>query len=61
MRYINDIKKVEKASNIKDIDINKNIDTETTSNVGKDGSSKSSSNFLLIFIFKNIGRIYVKF
>ncbi|MFA1745849.1 hypothetical protein ACDQ58_13060, partial [Fusobacterium animalis] len=35
--YTNDIKKVEKASNIKDIDINKNIDTETTSNVGKDG------------------------
>ncbi len=43
--YINDIKKVEKASNIKDIDINKNIDTETTSNVGKDGSSKIDDTF----------------
>ena len=43
--YTNDIKKVEKASNIKDIDINKNIDTETTSNVGKDGSSKIDDTF----------------
>ncbi|WP_338967060.1 hemagglutinin repeat-containing protein [Fusobacterium nucleatum] len=43
--YINDIKKVEKASNIKDIDINKNIDTETTSNIGKDGSSKIDDAF----------------
>ncbi|MDH2314638.1 hemagglutinin repeat-containing protein [Fusobacterium nucleatum] len=43
--YINDIKKVAKASNIKDIDINKNIDTETTSNVGKDGSSKIDDTF----------------
>jgi len=43
--YINDIKKVEKASNIKDIDINKSIDTETTSNVGKDGSSKIDDTF----------------
>ena len=43
--YINDIKKVEKASNIKDIDINKSIDTETTSNVGKDGSSKIDDAF----------------
>ncbi|WP_339013918.1 hemagglutinin repeat-containing protein [Fusobacterium animalis] len=43
--YTNDIKKLEKASNIKDIDINKNIDTETTSNVGKDGSSKIDDTF----------------
>ncbi|WP_338997392.1 hemagglutinin repeat-containing protein [Fusobacterium animalis] len=43
--YTNDIKKVEKASNIKDIDINKNIDTETTSNVGKDGPSKIDDTF----------------
>ena len=43
--YTNDIKKLEKASNIKDIDINKNIDTETTSNVGKDSSSKIDDTF----------------
>ena len=41
--YTNDIKKLEKASNIKDIDINKNIDTETTSNVGSNLKAKDIS------------------